>query len=594
MFCGAEAMATGSGASTPAAGEASTSATDKGTLWSILPSFDPQQDDPREYGDKVRFLHGICPEKDRGMLAPRLAMLMKGTAWAQVKTLDPSKLLDATNGVKTLLGAISSWEEAEELQVYDKFEKALYRTIQKSDESTQSYVNRLGVAFHDLGDMTIKDVRAFIQLRQSSLSVEDKKKVIAMVGHPLTFEAVEKAMRQLSTKILVGQQDGKRKVYPVNYVDEDVEEVNFTTEQENPDDELAIALLAKQGDEEAQLVQDFEDQLIEVCQENQDLAMCYRAYADARAKIRDRLRHRGFWPSGGGGKGRGKFGKKGGSKNNQTRFRGKKQQSLAERIANSSCRKCGAMGHWKWECPAKDAVPKEDVNVVMSSIQPEAKDEIVEQLPEGVVNVQTVEELLEMMNQDRKRNSKSPPVEPTVNEEFIQPVLTCSLTRQKVNGHCLGRGLIQAMTRKGECLRKGQFCQDGTECPGIIDTGASKTVIGQRKIQALIASMPPDVQQKMSWRHSETVFRFGNNHTLPSVGALYLPFGQRWMRIEVVAGNTPFLLSNSFLRAIDADVCTKKSYLRLNELGISVPLQVNQKGLFHLKLAEVIMQSVWS
>ena len=65
------------------------------SLWNILPSFDPQQDDPGEYLDKVSFLHGICPQKDRAMLAPRLAMMMKGTAWAQVKQLDTEQLLDS-------------------------------------------------------------------------------------------------------------------------------------------------------------------------------------------------------------------------------------------------------------------------------------------------------------------------------------------------------------------------------------------------------------------------------------------------------------------------------------------------------------------
>lgn len=47
------------------------------------------------------------------------------------------------------------------------------------------------------------------------------------------------------------------------------------------------------------------------------------------------------------------------------------------------------------------------------------------------------------------------------------------------------------------------------ECPGIIDTGASKTVIGQKKVKTLIQSMPIEVQKKMIWKKSETVFRFG-------------------------------------------------------------------------------------
>ena len=60
------------------------------------------------------------------------------------------------------------------------------------------------------------------------------------------------------------------------------------------------------------------------------------------------------------------------------------------------------------------------------------------------------------------------------------------------------------------------------------------------------------------------------------------------MKIEVVEGDTPFLLSNSFLRAIDADVCTRSPVLRLNQLGTTVPLKVNRKGLFVVKLADVI------
>ena len=79
------------------------------SIWTLLPSFDPGSDDPREYRDKVLFLHGICPSKDKAMLAPRLAMLCKGTAWSQVKSIQPDKLTDPDDGVKVLLQALSSW-----------------------------------------------------------------------------------------------------------------------------------------------------------------------------------------------------------------------------------------------------------------------------------------------------------------------------------------------------------------------------------------------------------------------------------------------------------------------------------------------------
>ena len=46
-----------------------------------------------------------------------------------------------------------------------------------------SYVNRINVAFQEVGmETTVKAVKAFVILRQSGLSVEDKKRVIAMSG----------------------------------------------------------------------------------------------------------------------------------------------------------------------------------------------------------------------------------------------------------------------------------------------------------------------------------------------------------------------------------------------------------------------------
>ena len=114
-------------------------------LWNLLPSFDPSQDNAKEYTDKVKFTWGICPVKDRPMLAPRLALLCRGTAWSQVKALDPSKLTEP-EGYKVLLKALAAWEESSELQTYELFERAVYRTMQKPDETAMSYVNRITVA----------------------------------------------------------------------------------------------------------------------------------------------------------------------------------------------------------------------------------------------------------------------------------------------------------------------------------------------------------------------------------------------------------------------------------------------------------------
>ena len=85
-------------------------------FWNLLPSFDPSEDDIREFSQKARFIHGVMPEKDKPNLAPRLAMLCKGTAWSQVRQLDPKKLTKADTGVEYLLTALSAWEETSEMK----------------------------------------------------------------------------------------------------------------------------------------------------------------------------------------------------------------------------------------------------------------------------------------------------------------------------------------------------------------------------------------------------------------------------------------------------------------------------------------------
>jgi hypothetical protein len=132
-------------------------------------------------------------------------MLCKGTAWSQVRQLDPVKLVNPETGVTYLLEALASWEETSELKTFELFEKALYRVVQKPDEAAHSYTLRMQAAFDDLGEKTtLKEMQAFVLLRQSCLPNEDKKRVLAMVDGKLTWKEVEKAMRTLSTRVLLG------------------------------------------------------------------------------------------------------------------------------------------------------------------------------------------------------------------------------------------------------------------------------------------------------------------------------------------------------------------------------------------------------
>ena len=572
-------------------GEATSSASDEKAgqgLWSLLPSFDPSVDNAKEYSDKVKFLWGICPVKDRSMLAPRLALLCKGTAWSQVKSIDPTKLTEA-EGYKVLLGALSTWEESAELQTYDLFERAFYETLQKQDETTMSYVNRINVAFTEVGeDTNVKQVKAFVLLRQSGLSAEDKKRVIAMAdGYDPT--KMENAMRALSTKVLNQGEVSRKKIYPINYVDEDAEEINQLHDDE-PDEDSVMAALLEEGDESAMVVQEFEENIIQVCQDSPELAMAFSAYQDARARLRDKARNRGFWPLRQGGKAKGK------SKKGVSKGFGKNRQTLAERIANSNCRICGMKGHWRQECPQRDRQSSAaDANLLIEE-DGNSESELVSQLP---TNVEI--SMWQAGSESSSNFDLMPPEYHQVNDEFVfmtshvlheskclksktDSLLSTSKFRQ-VFRKVLETGFSVVRSPMAESDHGRSLVEKGT---GIIDTGASKTVIGEKRVKGLLATLPESHQKLVRWHKSETVFRFGNNGTLKSLGAVYVPFGKRWLKIEVVQGWTPFLISNAFLSALEADLQVSRAVLKISQWGVEVKLHRNNKGLFTVALTELI------
>ena len=88
----------------------------------------------------------------------------------------------------------------------------------------------------------------------------------------------------------------------------------------------------------------FEGEFDELPQETPEMFEALTRYSEARSNLVEKRRSRGFWPIKGknkSGKGKGKsFGKK-----------SKDREAFLQRIAHSHCRKCGALGHWKAECP---------------------------------------------------------------------------------------------------------------------------------------------------------------------------------------------------------------------------------------------------
>ena len=130
------------------------------------------------------------------------------------------------------------------------------------------------------------------------------------------------------------------------------------------------------------------------------------------------------------------------------------------------------------------------------------------------------------------------------------------------------------------------FASTGTI--GVVDLGASQTVIGSSQVSELLSKLPAEVRQQVKRTHCHLVFRFGNHQTLPSRHALLLPLQGSWFQIAVVEGNTPFLLSSNFLRkTIQAVIDTEQGTMWSKVLNKNLKVTINHKNLFLLDINQL-------
>ena len=125
----------------------------------------------------------------------------------------------------------------------------------------------------------------------------------------------------------------------------------------------------------------FESELEDLFQEVPDLQQALVSYMEARSRLREKTRSRGFWPVSANSKGRsgkGKFQSKGFGKGKK----GKDRDALLLRISRSNCRICGQRGHWKCECPRNNSAASTSeapASVAQTGCDPQ--DEILEHFP---------------------------------------------------------------------------------------------------------------------------------------------------------------------------------------------------------------------
>ena len=106
-----------------------------------------------------------------------------------------------------------------------------------------------------------------------------------------------------------------------------------------------------------------------------------------------------------------------------------------------------------------------------------------------------------------------------------------------------------------------------------------------------VRSLEDSVRSQISRCACRITFRFGNEVTLTSSQALVIPIGNLRLKIAVVPGGTPFLIRNTLMRAIHAQVDCHKKTLSSAKLSRDIPLELTPKGLFLLGLNELVKAS---
>ena len=109
--------------------------------------------------------------------------------------------------------------------------------------------------------------------------------------------------------------------------------------------------------------------------------------------------------------------------------------------------------------------------------------------------------------------------------------------------------MMPASTNDATCLAS-QIGMNGRQETGlaIMDTGASRNVIGNDHVPAVLQKLPEAVRNMVREQPSRVGFSFGNNQIAYSFKLIQLPlnYGERriWLLIEVVPHGMPFSLIN--------------------------------------------------
>ena len=243
----------------------------------LVPTFDPSKDDLEQYTQKVELLSEIWPATKINELITRLILNTSGTAFQKLQLNNPRWMMtNDKKGVQLLVQLLGGqWGKVNLEKKYDIVERALFRCLQKQDESNDSFLARCDVVWSEL--VQLEEIQSYIVLRGSRLSTEDKKRVIveseSSSSGVLNMEKVTQSVRMLGTSFfneMIGQKASKGKIYESQVMltedqDDFQHDESADVADEYTEDEF-VGQLLQDDDEDAALIADYESRAADVLQ----------------------------------------------------------------------------------------------------------------------------------------------------------------------------------------------------------------------------------------------------------------------------------------------------------------------------------------
>ena len=635
-------------------------------LTTLVPSFDPSKDSLQIYTQKVELVLAAWPKTKVTELVTRLILNCQGSAFAKLQLHQADLLENDEKSVKKLIELLGGhWGRIGLERQYEEAEQALFNTTQMKDESNDSYLARADIAWSKFlaQKLSMQDLQAFVLLRGSTLTPEEKKRVILESDNSLegklTVQRVSESVRILGATFfheMTGLRTGsKQKVYSSSTLvaehDDDDEQV-FQAQDEATEEDFVESLL-QEGDSDAALVTDFEAAASDLLQDDCDLASAYSAYTEARRRLTEKFKNRGFWSTSKGSfsssKGKSET-SKGGSKGKNS-WSQRPKRSLQDRILNSNCRNCNRKGHWKAECPYRQnssgSAAASTTSSTMSGSMPtttvsidNAEDVMpLEFMQLPVISQETIDDTLPVYvsfcetfgggkssyqrvihgessgdqlgieypssarerlqawgfrNESQALRERARAQE-TLNRRLLHRVNSQFSHRAEMpNGSQNDSHAVPSVQKPAQHPNHIRLAEVETACfashgsHGILDLGASKTVIGSHHLGDLIRSLDESIRKKLSRCPCHIVFKFGNQSTLTSEEALVVLLGHLKLKIAIVPGGTPFLISNTLMRKLQAKIDCATQTMSSVQMAHPVSLQLTAKGLFLLDLNALI------